>query len=32
VMLSMGYNPGLAEAATEPGSIAQPPMPDPATR
>ncbi len=33
VMLSMGYNPGgLAEAATEPGSIAQTPVPDPAAR
>jgi AcrR family transcriptional regulator len=32
VMLSMGYNPDLAEGATEPGRIAQPPMPDPATR
>lgn len=33
VMLTMGYNlGGLAEGATEPGSVAQLPVPDPATR
>jgi hypothetical protein len=32
VMAGMGYDPGLAEAATEPGCMAQPAVPGPAAR